>query len=336
MALTRMKEVPMGTMRYSPEGRAARHLLLPVVLATLFATTALPGAALAQSQEAAQLMFRMQQLEESIRSLTGQVETLQYELNQMKQQASQANTDTQARLDALEGGGAGKTEAAAQSGGAMPAAGLPQTSTVQPLPTAPQESTGVATPAPLAPTEPTLTPSGDALGESRDPLLGQGGGTGSLGTLSDEEIANIGNRPLNLSLDGGTISNGDANAQYEAGYDAIQRGDYAFAEDQFAQFVALYPDDPQAADATNWLGEALLARGAYEEAADVLLTGFQRYTETQRAPDLLMKLGVALAGAGEAETACRTFAEVQRRYPDVSPAFAGRLAEERGRAQCPA
>ncbi len=52
-------------------------------------------------------------------------------------------------------------------------------------------------------------------------------------------------------------------AQYQAGYDAIVRGDYAFAEDQFRQFVALYPDDPQAPDATNWLGEALMQRGAY-------------------------------------------------------------------------
>ena len=59
------------------------------------------------------------------------------------------------------------------------------------------------------------------------------------------------------------------------------RGDYAFAEDQFRQFIALYPKDPQAPDATNWLGEALLQRQAYDEAADVLLTGFQTYQSSR-------------------------------------------------------
>src|SRR5690606_22649813 len=79
---------------------------------------------------------------------------------------------------------------------------------------------------------------GQELGESSDPLVGTnqpgagvlGGGAGG-GVMGGD-----GGRPLDLSLDGGTqVSTGDASAQYEAGYDAIVRGDYAFAEDQFQQ-----------------------------------------------------------------------------------------------------
>ena len=306
----------------------ARRWLARLGLAALLAGTFIPGSAMAQTQEMAQLIFRMQQMEESIRSLTGQVETLQYEVNQLKQFVDRSAQDTEARLTALEGGDAGKTDAAVQSGGAMPAAGLPQIPDRLPAepPVAPTHS-----PVPLA--EP-----GDGLGDSRDPLLGSSGGESALGTLSEEDLANLGRgRPLDLSLDGGQdVSNGDARAQYEAGYDAIMRGDYGFAEEQFRQFVALYPEDAQAPDAANWLGEALMHRGAYEEAADALLSGFQAYPQSPRAPDLLLKLGIALAGAGEAETACRTFAEVGRRYTSVSPAFANRLAEERNRHQCPA
>ena len=103
-----------------------------------------------------------------------------------------------------------------------------------------------------------------------------------------------------------------------------------FAEDQFRQFIALYPKDPQAADATNWLGEALLQRQAYDDAADVLLTGFQNYQKSPRAPDLLLKLGIALAGAGEQDTACRTFFEVAKRYPKQPAAFMQRLKDEKG------
>jgi tol-pal system protein YbgF len=113
------------------------------------------------------------------------------------------------------------------------------------------------------------------------------------------------------------------------------RGDYAFAEDQFQQFIALYPDDPQAPDATNWLGEALMQRGAYDDAALVLAEGYQKYQATPRAPDLMLKLGIALNGAGEQEVACRTFFTLSKRYTDLSPAFVQRLNEEKSKAQCP-
>ena len=124
-------------------------------------------------------------------------------------------------------------------------------------------------------------------------------------------------------------------AQYAAGYDAITRGDYAFAEEQFQQFIALYPDDPQAPDATNWLGEALLQRGAFTDAAEVLANGYTKYKASKRAPDMMLKLGVALAGADKPDVACRTFFTLKQRYPDLSPAFQQRLAEENQKAKCP-
>ncbi|WDR04281.1 tetratricopeptide repeat protein [Devosia algicola] len=98
---------------------------------------------------------------------------------------------------------------------------------------------------------------------------------------------------------------------------------------------SLYPDSPQYSDAANWLGEALLQRGAYDEAADVLLTAFQKTPDSPRAPDLLLRLGMSLSGAGERDTACRTLAEIDKRYTDPTPAFAARLSQEQAKAQCP-
>lgn len=143
--------------------------------------------------------------------------------------------------------------------------------------------------------------------------------------------------PQALDLDFGAgelVTEGDADAQYKAGYDAVIQGDYAFAEAQFGQFVALFPDHPLAPDATNWLGEALLQRAEYDLAAQVLFGGFQRYGASVRAPDLLLKLGIALAGAEEQETACRTFDEVLKRYPNNGGAFDARVAQEQAAAQC--
>ena len=218
----------------------------------------------AQNKSEAQLLVRIQDLEEQLRTLTGQVEGLQFQLTQMQTMLQKQSEDNEFRFQQLEGGTPGKKpQAAVPTDSATPSDALPQGD----APAAPAADQPAAPDA--APLSNTDQPMDGSLGQSADPLLG--GGTDQLGTLStDDQLSLDPNRPLDLSLDGGTISNGDADAQYAAGYDAITRGDYAFAEEQFQQFIALYPDDPQAADATNWLGEALLQRGAFTDAAEVL------------------------------------------------------------------
>ena len=314
--------------------------------AVLIMGIALPNPSFAQSKEDAQVLVRVQQLEDQVRTLTGQIEGLQFQLTQMQELIQKQNDDNEFRFQQLEGGkgGAGKkSDAATQTGGDAPAVALPQPpegKSTDRLPSgALQGDAAAPSDAASAPAE-ASTDAGDmdsdGLGQSADPLVGTNGADGNnatLGTLPDDGTS----RPLNLSLDSSSaLADGDAAAQYKAGYDAIVRGDYAFAEDQFRQFIALYPKDPQAADATNWLGEALLQRQAYDDAADVLLTGYQTYPQSPRAPDLLLKLGIALAGAGEQDTACRTFGEVGKRYPKQPAAFNSRLAQEKQKAQCPA
>jgi tol-pal system protein YbgF len=304
-----------------------------------------PQFVFAQSKTEAELVVRVQQLEDTIRTLTGQVEGLQFQLTQMQELIQKQNDDNEFRFQQLEGGAGKKSSAATPSGGETPTGALPQPAsgeqTTQPqqdaASTAPADAGSAATTTPPADvgtaTVDTAGQPNDGLGDSQDPLVGAGGGEGTLGAIPDDGMS----RPLDLTLKSGDeLSNGDAIAQYKAGYEAIVRGDYPFAEDQFRQFIGLYPKDPQAPDATNWLGEALLQRQAYDEAADVLLTGFQNYPKSARAPDLLMKLGIALAGAGEQDTACRTFAEVVKRYQKLPAAFQQRLAQEKQKAQCPA
>lgn len=318
--------------------------LLPADAAAAFAIPVPPaeiGAParmhVAQSREAAQLQLQIQQLQEQIRLLTGQVEGLQFQLTQMQTLIERMTEDNEFRFQQLEGGAGKKPDAATRPGSVTPPEVLPQD------PAATASAPPPVDPAPPAPSDNLGEPLHDLgepvdnVGESADPLLGTGtGGTGTLGTLGDDDLTLGGSRPLDLSLDGGnSVSNGDADAQYAAGYDAIMRGDYAFAEDQFQQFVALYPDDPQAPDATHWLGEALIQRGAYDDAALVLAEGYQKYQATPRAPDLLLKLGIALSGAGEQEVACRTFFTLEKRYTGLSPALVQRLNEEKSKAKCP-
>lgn len=294
-------------------------------------------------QSSAQLLVRIQELEDLIRTLTGRVEGLEFQLTQMQTQLAKQAEDNEFRFQELEGGAGGKPQAAAPTDGVTPSDTLPQTSAQQtpaqqpPAQEAPAVAATPEAPAAAAPMDdlPLADLNGepmDALGDSADPLLK--GGIDQLGTISGEDP--LGSRPLDLSLGGGgEISSGDAKAQYDAGYDAMTRGDYAFASDQFQQFVALYPDDPQTPDAINWLGEALIQQGQFTDAAQVLADGYTKHKDSKRAPDMMLKLGVALIGADQVDVGCRTFYTLKQRYPQLSPAFTQRLDEEAQKAKCP-
>lgn len=307
-----------------------RQQLAPFTAGGSSAATPAPIVVAQSSRDIGALTVRVGQLEEQMRSLTGQIEGLQFQMAQLQTLIQAMQEDTDARFAALEGGARpGKTDAAPQSGGVVPPAVVPQTNLTPPgdnggaidlnAPDAGASSIGID------PTSADTDSDGFALGGPAQPL----------GTLTLDELGDGLSQPMDGDqTSGALVTDADADAQYRAGYDAVVRGDYAFAEEQFRQFIALFPDHPQAPDATSWLGEALIQRGAYDDAADILVSGFQKYPNSPRSPDILLKLGIALFGAGERETACRTYAEVQRRFADQPAAFIQRLNDEMSKAQC--
>lgn len=287
------------------------------------------GRILVAQADSTQFIVRIQQLEEQIRVLNGQVDGLTFQITQLQEILNRLQEDSEFRFQQLEGGALGKTDAATQAGGVTQPGALPQNPAQSlednaPLTVIPEQ--GVQ---PL-PGEIEFDPTFDdgSVGESADPLLGTGQ-TGGIDLVTG--------LPINLSYDPRATSTGnaDADAQYRAGYEAFLAGDHAFAEDQLGQFIDLYPADPQVADASGLLGDVLIARGAYAEAADILVEAYQKNPDHPRAPELLLKLGVSLAGVGERETACRTYAEINRRYAGAVASLQPRLDEERARAECP-
>jgi tol-pal system protein YbgF len=318
-----------------------------------------PRIRVAQAQDTAQLMVRIQQLEEQLRLQNGQIEGLTFQLTQLQELLNRLQEDTDFRLQALEGGAGPKPDAATQPGGATQPEALPQDPNAVPVDAngVPVDANGVPVDANGVPVDANGVPltdipeqgvqplpgevefdptfndgtgaaPTDTLGESADPLVGTGAAGGVDLTTG---------QPMNLSFDPAAANSGnpDADAQFAAGYDALSKGDYAFAEDQFSQYLELYPDSAQAPEAASFLGDVLIQRAAYDEAAEVLLNAFQKAPDSAQAPDLLLKLGMSLSGAGERETACRTFAEIDKRYTTLEPAFLTRLGEEKSRAECP-
>jgi len=283
------------------------------------------------SQNAAELLVRIQDLEEQLRQLTGRIEGLEFQL----QQILKVQEDNEFRFQQLEGTTpVGKPQAALPTDGVTPSDALPQDQTpdvaadpIERLPATPGDDLA-------APDLPETDLPMHGQGESFDPLLN--GGSDQLGTLDGSDEALL-DRPLDLTLGGDEVlSSGDAKAQFEAGRDAMSRGDYGFASEQLAQFLEYYRDDPAAPDAVNYLGEALIQQQDYQQASQVLAQGYIDYSQSSRAPDIMLRLGVALTGLGQVELACENFARLRERYPNVAPRFKERLEVEAQKAQCPA
>jgi len=257
-----------------------------------YTTTPIPRIKVGQSQQIGAVNVRLDQIEERMRTLNGQMEGLQFQITQMQTLLERMQEDYEFRFQDLEGGASGKTSAAPQSDSVTLSERLPQTQ--------------------------------DNSNDLPATAL-------SLGDLSTDPNG----QPLDLSFSSTAIvDNADADAQYEAGYEAVLRGDYLFAKDQFSQFVGLYPQHRLTADAYHWYGEALMQNGELEEAAEVFFDGYENFPNASRAPDMVFKLGVVLARSGERETACRTFVEVLRKYPDQPSSFKTRVKAEQRTSQC--
>src|SRR5882762_10488064 len=87
------------------------HLLLAIALAA-------PTAAAAQRLDPVYIEDRLNQLQQSVTMLTGQIEQLQYRNQQLQQQMEKMQADYEFRIDQLEKGGRG-------GGGPRPAGPTP-------------------------------------------------------------------------------------------------------------------------------------------------------------------------------------------------------------------
>lgn len=268
--------------------------------------------------------FRISQLEEQIRNLTGRVEELSFQIIQMQEQMRQAQEDNEFRFQSLEGGVSAsdrsslETPPASGGQGAAPtdsaAATLPG---IEPNVTAstppPAEGAQGATAAPTPPTLGAIT------------FDEQGNLSGTLSSGASGSNAN--GQTAALSVD-------DPNALYRDAYNLVLSGDYAEAEAAFQDYIDIYPDGGQVADANFWLGESQYSQGSFNDAARTFLNAHQSYPQAEKAPDMLLKLGMSLAALDNRDTACATYREVLSRYPDTSQAIKDKVAAEQRDASC--
>lgn len=314
----------------------------------------------AAAQDASELVVRLGRLESQSRTMAGQIETLQYENRQLKEQLRKFQEDVEFRLNEAKGGGGKPAHGAPPSAAPAPAqapgsinGGNPG---FNPAPSRPQKRSDAFDPAgnpdaPGAPmrlgsTEPSapLPPQESAEAAEASPPLPRG-------AIEDDADAGGYDGPVDLTPPRRTgaipavprpsesvaaTGTPNAGADYDSAVELIQSRQYEQAEMSLRQFLQSHPRDSRVPGATYWLGESYLARGRTREAAEQFLKVSTDYARSPQAPEAMLKLSVSLNALGAKEQACATLAELERKFPNAGNSVRQGVTREQKRARCAA
>lgn len=143
-------------------------------------------------------------------------------------------------------------------------------------------------------------------------------------------------KPLQLDGIGNSANNFPAAPSdlFELGYQYVQAGQYGQSALVFEEFANLHPLDKRLAAAQFWLGESYFSVGRYEDAAQIFLLNHKEHPNAKLAAQNLLKLGASMAGLNQREIACATYAEVPKKYPEISQSVKKRILVEQQSINC--
>lgn len=337
---------------------------LMVIGAALPASAQLFGGGREAAGDTAELLLRIDRLENQIRTMNGRMEEMQFQVRRSEEMLRKFQQDVDFRFQEMQ-----------PKGGARPAAQPAPAPAPAPVP--PQRrgdlEPELGNPAPsVAQAAPSIIPApaivagtagsrgngrGDAFDPSADPNA-----PGAPRPLGSPESAS---RPVARSVPGGPLGpQDDANApmdltggrqaaiaappaqagagampattpkdEFELAVFSLERGQYEAAEAGLVSFLQRYPKDPLAGEAVYYLGESFSKRNRHRDAAEQYLKISTDYPKTAHAPDAMLRLGQSLEKLGAKEQACAFFAEVPRKYPQAN-AIKTSAQREFARAKC--
>ena len=257
---------------------------------------------LQSSAPMADLEMRLQQLETQLRQMTGNIERVMHQNNQLNERLDNLVKDYEFRLQDLE-------------------------KARQPIsPSAP------------ATVEPNMTGDNTAMQHSPNSVsttnpAAQTSQTANNNSVSmSEPIAEPLTEPR-LTSPEPLLPEGSETDQYNFARDLVFKGDYGRAELALKEFLTQRAGGSLAGNAQYWLGQIYFAEKKYLDATKTFLDGYNKYPDSSKAPAFLLKIGMSLNAIGEMEEACNSFAELQRKFPKSTESLKRRPIEEK-KAQC--
>lgn len=302
--------------------------------------------------DASDIAMRMGRLENALREMTGTVERLQFENQQLKTQIQRMQDDNEFRFRELGAKSPSGTRFAAPPASAAPMPAAPASPSAQPgrrsdvfdplqhpaAPGAPRAlgsvsgNTAATTSPPIVEPEVAVgAPGGRAAGAPLD-----------LSTLSGSIAAApppvAGAPPQQGARQGTQVATLPPGAtpkdEFDLAYGYVLHKDYALAEQSFQTFLKKHQASTLEPEARYWLGETYFQRQRYQDAADSFLIVVRNFEKSGKAPEALLRLGQSLAALNQKELACASFGEVARKYPRAAGSVKRAVEQEQKRAKC--
>jgi tol-pal system protein YbgF len=287
------------------------------------------------AQSVADNSVQVNQLQERVRKLNGEVEELTFQLLQLQEQIRKMQEDNEFRFQELEenhsdssGGNNKNSNLASKSISGGSRLGKSQ----------PSEAAQLSTLSGGKNTSKTIMEAGRILGIPPR----------SLGTLKFDANGNViesaVGKPLDLTSlsrpsdvqgnSNGDVSNLKPGLLIARGRDYFDAGDYVSAEQTLHQMIKSYPENSARPEAQYWIGRSLFARSKFHAAATIFLDTHNAYPDAIRAPDTLLRLGLSMAGLNHREIACATYAEVGKQFPNADTSVKAQVTIEQKSAKC--
>lgn len=254
---------------------------------------------------ATSLELRIQELEEQVANLRGQLEEANFQNKSVQDRLDKLSSDVDFRLGAIE-----------KKVGVTPGAEGTQES---------------AAPAPVpAPTNARPASGGGARVLGQLPV----DGSSAPATMNEPAPPSAPAAKEAPAQQQAALPPGAPKDQYAYAFSLLNQNDYAGGERALKEFLAQHPKDPLAGDAQYWLGRTYYARNNFNDAARAFAEGYQKFPHSQHAPENLLYLGRSLVGLKQKSNACQAFARMLSEYPKASEATKSSAQTERKKNSC--
>jgi len=257
----------------TPDGKY-KVLMASLALAIGFSVSAV--AQQPDSTVTADLVLQVQELQDEVRTLRGQLEEQSREIENLKRRQRDQYLDLDQRISDLRNS---QPSLPSEAGLAGAAAGASQ--------------------GPVA--EPPVGTGGD-VPEVRAPMESQS----SVTAIAPPAAQSV-STPVSAEAE---------KAAYDQAFQALKELRYADAAEDFQSFLNQYPNSEYADNAQYWLGESYYVTRNYDIALTAFQDLLDRFPDSPKAPDALLKIGYTHYELEQWDSARAALTQVQERYPD--------------------
>ncbi|HEY7977594.1 MAG TPA: tol-pal system protein YbgF [Rhizomicrobium sp.] len=122
--------------------------------------------------------------------------------------------------------------------------------------------------------------------------------------------------------------------QFEAAMNMLSKAQYDEARAAFRNFADTYPKDELAPQAVYWVGDIAYVQKDYPNAARAFAEEIKKYGSSPRAPDSMLKLGQSLIALNQKQEGCTTLGALPGKYPQASKNVLAQAKASRKTAGC--